>query len=737
MSYKDEMFGEVFPTRTGPSIGSANERLMLDAIGGSESFRTRIMETQEGETLLRTKNGMPQFSTLRNQSAPEDDKPKRTFVFSSQATPGVARIANRSGAGFKVVAMEYSTISRPVYGVMPTKSDRSGNLWNDVLRLEGGTKLNARTELPTVSQVGETKNYGIPYLLPSESEGGDVSRICVGIADGVSTRGPVPTLLLGVASIAKSGAILSFTRAPGQSPSSQHKVSGIRCTPAGEFHFLWQVDNFTGYAKIIVSDRSMPMLEDFGGSTLTLDPIQFLSVNYSTSSSQTVVEAGWWFNALEWEIVGSMFIGCIEYYTVMAHLIARRTIYAVVANSIWSKSITFSDTKTLGGGANAVVISRSVSGSETMTEKKAGQRSLEDPTVAYTSPNGSESNWSNTTSSTVSALHGLSGKDLYRSVVTTTSTLQTGQFRVPYEHFDYSQQAGYGVPAPSGYSVGGVNAQGVVDAVNRSNQANLAHDASQHSMVQKWNLPAIIDWPESNPQDRRYDEITLSLSSCDWVFFDPDEQVSLALVCSVKYSGTKETIPSPSIMVFPDYFPDGVCSMEIKYVLDVRGSIIEFPVYANSNCWPPYISYGPAGAFEQPDTWENTYSGIHVPGNPSLTFAIPFMAQGNCPFIGYTTLAEEASGATPEFYIDIKIDAQPEIDPSTYSLDANPFHFSANNLGKLFTNYMGFNAPEDVWDGVVFKSPPRILYAIGIAGLWPEKLGAPFSSDSIVTITRI
>ena len=47
---------------------------MLDAIGGAESFRTRIQKNEDGsETMLRTKNGMPQFTTTRPPTEVEPD----------------------------------------------------------------------------------------------------------------------------------------------------------------------------------------------------------------------------------------------------------------------------------------------------------------------------------------------------------------------------------------------------------------------------------------------------------------------------------------------------------------------------------------------------------------------------------------------------------------------------------------------------------------------------------------
>lgn len=75
MPYDDDKFGRIWPTRQGAAIGGARERQMLDAIGGSEGFRTRISYNADGSvTELRTKGGMPQFITLPGErAAPEED----------------------------------------------------------------------------------------------------------------------------------------------------------------------------------------------------------------------------------------------------------------------------------------------------------------------------------------------------------------------------------------------------------------------------------------------------------------------------------------------------------------------------------------------------------------------------------------------------------------------------------------------------------------------------------------
>ena len=71
--FDDPKFGNLFPTRTGTASGTANERQMLDTLGGADGFRTRVQRNADGsETTLRTKDGMPQFSTTTtSQTATE------------------------------------------------------------------------------------------------------------------------------------------------------------------------------------------------------------------------------------------------------------------------------------------------------------------------------------------------------------------------------------------------------------------------------------------------------------------------------------------------------------------------------------------------------------------------------------------------------------------------------------------------------------------------------------------
>lgn len=108
MSFFDKRFGEIFPVRTGVPAGTANERQILDAIGGSEGFRTRIQKdaTTGIDTMLRTKNGMPQFSNLPVQAG--EDGP----IFMDSGAIDVGPTGPLSAERFDNAILHYGTTQR-------------------------------------------------------------------------------------------------------------------------------------------------------------------------------------------------------------------------------------------------------------------------------------------------------------------------------------------------------------------------------------------------------------------------------------------------------------------------------------------------------------------------------------------------------------------------------------------------------------------------------------------------
>lgn len=58
----DDKGWPVFPTRNGGAVGSALENRMIAKVGGPGAIRTEIQSLPDGEVMLRTRNGMPEFT---------------------------------------------------------------------------------------------------------------------------------------------------------------------------------------------------------------------------------------------------------------------------------------------------------------------------------------------------------------------------------------------------------------------------------------------------------------------------------------------------------------------------------------------------------------------------------------------------------------------------------------------------------------------------------------------------
>lgn len=61
-------FGAALPTRIGPLIGKSMERKMLGEVGGPFGFRKAYIKGPAGDTMLKTRGGMPQFKTVKASS---------------------------------------------------------------------------------------------------------------------------------------------------------------------------------------------------------------------------------------------------------------------------------------------------------------------------------------------------------------------------------------------------------------------------------------------------------------------------------------------------------------------------------------------------------------------------------------------------------------------------------------------------------------------------------------------
>ena len=153
MSFSDDKFGTIFPTRNGNTTGSANERSMLDKFGGASGFRTEIRNNADGSTtMLRTRNGMPEFETK---------KPEQPSVASGgKWVPPHGLWWSETGNITTESGDEYS-----LQGDVPTQTNQrgAGTCWQ-IKKREKSSKLQSlRTPL---RQVGNT-----PYELVTGTSG--------------------------------------------------------------------------------------------------------------------------------------------------------------------------------------------------------------------------------------------------------------------------------------------------------------------------------------------------------------------------------------------------------------------------------------------------------------------------------------------------------------------------------------------------------------------------------------
>ena len=203
---------------------------------------------------------------------------------------------------------------------------------------------------------------------------------------------------------------------------------------------------------------------------------------------------------------------------------------------------------------------------------------------------------------------------------------------------------------------------------------------------------------------------------------------------------------------------------QVSYILEVRGVRHEFVVVANTllteKTWFDLVNFYPTPAnSDAPNYGSKSVSNAAVTCHkgylPPPIFNPRFMSQGNCPFIAYTTKLEEAGGATPEIYLDMKVlimryedlesgtfnetsefddgleDGLVKYTPHQFIQVHNKFICGETVLyGALVTN-------KSVWSTVFPATPTRLQFYNGIKGAVSTKLGASFSGDPLIEISRI
>lgn len=84
MSFSDDDDFSLFKTRDGRATGHANERTMLDVVGGKRTIRTQIRDNPDGSTTrLKTRGGFAEFVTTEPKKKAQNQKEDRSYTTSS------------------------------------------------------------------------------------------------------------------------------------------------------------------------------------------------------------------------------------------------------------------------------------------------------------------------------------------------------------------------------------------------------------------------------------------------------------------------------------------------------------------------------------------------------------------------------------------------------------------------------------------------------------------------------
>lgn len=236
----------------------------------------------------------------------------------------------------------------------------------------------------------------------------------------------------------------------------------------------------------------------------------------------------------------------------------------------------------------------------------------------------------------------------------------------------------------------------------------------------------------------------LTAKTKDFIFADIDEAIYLMLEGLLTLTRNETYNFGTGSWSTSDTY-----NLLLKYVLDVRGTLSNFIVYDGNTFSAPIIDEASVisgdGSVDPIENWHTEY---HPGYKPPPVFTPPFMAQGNCPYIAYTTAAEEAAGAAHELYLDIsiKILKYTTFAGDRYSTGVVPMvphqflamfrrYIGGENKSEYPTYSLAQNA--SFWDTLFPATPFRIQFSNGVAGAWNTVLGAPFTTNPTTEITRI
>ena len=279
---------------------------------------------------------------------------------------------------------------------------------------------------------------------------------------------------------------------------------------------------------------------------------------------------------------------------------------------------------------------------------------------------------------------------------------------VEIESFDsYFDERGGTVVVPSDsrdndYIVGGFVTDNATSSCNTTLRINSTPFISANSSNRIETAPY--------PGDNNRSQGTNTFIIADYLFSDFEEDIYLFLEAS---GGN-----SYNTGLYPSKLGSARGNITINYVLSVRGVEYRFLVNSTQNQ-------------DLRDSEGYVMAGITV-GTPYPVFLPEFVSQGDCPYIAYTTKAEEAVGVAPEIYVDWRLS------PLYYTGSEKwPANFRRIFRDSLWSMYATPETTTDyaAWDEI-FLTPVNIQFANGVLGPWAQNF-PQYTEATRLEISRI
>lgn len=725
-------------------------RKLIDRLGGPAGFKTDQQIGADGSvTIVQLKGDMPpQVRTTHPATAPNPAIYHRTFVFN---IPGetTATIANRNGGGMAIRKTGFPVL-RAYYSVAAQRT-MPAVFWNDVIRIDADKvrfngKVNGNAPTALTGLYIEEGSPPIPYLSNYEVLGsapGDRSALFVATHTGVSNLGMDGAV---IDSIAASGC--AYTPHP---------------TSDGEFLFLgWHysaayLEYTLPWVRIKVLDAP-PYLAvvDSGSEIVSVDTslafanptLETLSTAPAIAGPLPIYEPIVFAPPSDWIVIGHLVYGhdSIRY---------RGLRYAGAGTFVYGTEL-HDDHVTPKGWDTITKEWRSDDDDEVTTEwypdsgvsmsnrtARAGHSLLRWTDAVQVWKGNHPIGGVLTSSPMYKRMAEFDGAINHAIEITaefsTTSLYHVtlfGNYKAalgstewrsdtPHDGVEISGAVEYDVDWTIA-ALAGASPEYIAAAAESLITTNATNLAYYEQLVDEFYfISGASGYVEHfNQVANQAFEDVFTANLIDYLFADIQEEIFLFLETS--YTSNYEQhldAGEPSGVAITE-----IATIDIRFILMVRGVRHEFPVFDSTDA-PPIAWIGPY-PFVRPSTFmegAGTSGEFSLPKalpQPTLGFLTPFVSQGACPYIAYTTKAEEAAGATHEIYVDFFVTL-------TGAAVSGVMHFDPPYLMQIVSDYF----EDSAYLSTVLPESSRIQFANGVIGPWAGMVGYPI--DSKLEISRI